>query len=490
MKTTGAKIKFNAFSDYNFVIEVESTSVIKALDGLSMLQDELPAEISFYVPEMYHKRIIGVGGKNIQRIMKKYGVYVKFSNAEEFAALGGYYDNDDNVVARTPMKNQVNLDNLRHAVMELITQRDKDYVPQVVHIPFRMHRQLLRDQGPYFVELSKKTLTRIMWPDHELASDCVTLVGPSTEIEHAVELVQAIVPEVYELCVPRTSTLTAALASDAFQEVVVARIERELGIRVDVQATPVQLPPLPSVSSSSPSPSVATTPTTTTTTATTVAQSPPPLLSQPTTTTSTGSNSANNNNDTNESNDDGTTKTTATTTTTAAPAVVNVRNGSQTTNSAPTSPSRSTPAPSSNGSPVVPENADFIIPLKTQKSNLGNLPAALDILIGYLRNHNVNLYETITPKASRTTPTTATSATHASSLSSGSLVDSFSHFGSKVLPSVSGKSHFFFISLPLSLNLYIHSIQLHLQTKKKLKMTNYYCYYYFRYRWCTKDATS
>lgn len=44
-----------------------------------MLQEELPAEISFHVPEAYHKRIIGVGGKNIQRIMKKYGVYVKFS---------------------------------------------------------------------------------------------------------------------------------------------------------------------------------------------------------------------------------------------------------------------------------------------------------------------------------------------------------------------------------------------------------------------------
>lgn len=42
-----------------------------ALEGLGMLQEELPAEISFHLPESYHKRIIGVGGKNIQRIMKK-----------------------------------------------------------------------------------------------------------------------------------------------------------------------------------------------------------------------------------------------------------------------------------------------------------------------------------------------------------------------------------------------------------------------------------
>jgi hypothetical protein len=33
-----------------------------------MLQEELPAEVSFHVPESYHKRIIGVGGKNIQKV--------------------------------------------------------------------------------------------------------------------------------------------------------------------------------------------------------------------------------------------------------------------------------------------------------------------------------------------------------------------------------------------------------------------------------------
>ncbi len=83
----------------------------------------MPAEISFFVPEAYHKRIIGVGGKNIQRIMKKYGVYVKFSNAEEFASLGGYFENIDNVIARTPAKNSENLDQLKESIAELITTK-------------------------------------------------------------------------------------------------------------------------------------------------------------------------------------------------------------------------------------------------------------------------------------------------------------------------------------------------------------------------------
>ena len=122
MQTTNVKIKFETFNDHNFLIDIAGPDT-SVLQGLTLLQEELPAEISFHVPEGYHKRIIGVGGRSIQRIMKKYGVYVKFSNAEEFAALGGYNDNDDNVVARTPAKNAINLDNLKQSVMELVNPK-------------------------------------------------------------------------------------------------------------------------------------------------------------------------------------------------------------------------------------------------------------------------------------------------------------------------------------------------------------------------------
>ena len=122
MQSTSVKIKFETFNDHNFLIDL-SGSDASILAGLTLLQEELPAEISFHVPEAYHKRIIGIGGRNIQRIMKKYGVYVKFSNAEEFAALGGYNDNEDNVVARTPSKNAINLDNLKQSVMEIVNPK-------------------------------------------------------------------------------------------------------------------------------------------------------------------------------------------------------------------------------------------------------------------------------------------------------------------------------------------------------------------------------
>lgn len=122
MQTTNVKIKFETFNEHNFLIEISGNDA-SVLQGLALLQEELPAEISFHVPESYHKRIIGVGGRSIQRIMKKYGVYVKFSNAEEFAAMGGYNDNEDNVVARTPTKNAMNLENLKQSVMELVNPK-------------------------------------------------------------------------------------------------------------------------------------------------------------------------------------------------------------------------------------------------------------------------------------------------------------------------------------------------------------------------------
>lgn len=107
-----------------------------------MLVEEMPAEVSFHVPESYHKRIIGVGGRTIQRIMKKYGVFVKFFNGsadeggeEVEGATGG--GSEDNVVARTPAKNAINLENVKVAVLEMVN-------PKVGRSFVHLERWLLR----------------------------------------------------------------------------------------------------------------------------------------------------------------------------------------------------------------------------------------------------------------------------------------------------------------------------------------------------------
>ncbi|KZO94984.1 hypothetical protein CALVIDRAFT_565105 [Calocera viscosa TUFC12733] len=236
MKMANVKIKFETFNDHNFLMDVAGSDQ-GALQGLTMLQEELPAEISFHVPEVYHKRIIGVGGKNIQKIMKKYGVYVKFSNAEEFAQLGGYMDNEDNVVARTPAKNASNLENLKASVMELVNPKDKDYTTETVSIPRRYHRTLLGEKAIFIHDIEQKTNSIVRFPDKETASDVVSIFGPESQVHIAAAMLLDHVPFEADLYVPPSSQLeNVAVSADflAFTE----RVKRDLHIAIFPPAKP------------------------------------------------------------------------------------------------------------------------------------------------------------------------------------------------------------------------------------------------------------
>ncbi|PPQ90451.1 hypothetical protein CVT25_014969 [Psilocybe cyanescens] len=230
MQTTNVKIKFETFNDHNFLIDIAGPDN-SVLQGLTLLQEELPAEISFHVPEGYHKRIIGVGGRSIQRIMKKYGVYVKFSNAEEFAALGGYNDNDDNVVARTPAKNAINLDNLKLSVMELVNPKDKDFVNETVSIPRRYHRTLLGEKSIFIRDIETKTNSRVRFPDKETASDVVTIYGPESQVQIAATMLLDHVPFEADMAVPPSSELPRVCASPEFNAMV-EHVKRELQVSI------------------------------------------------------------------------------------------------------------------------------------------------------------------------------------------------------------------------------------------------------------------
>lgn len=82
----------------------------------------MPASISFHVPDQYHKRIIGIGGQHIQRIMKKYSVFVKFSNAMDRGGNGKDDDDAkvDNVICRTPARNAQSLDLVKQEIMDMV----------------------------------------------------------------------------------------------------------------------------------------------------------------------------------------------------------------------------------------------------------------------------------------------------------------------------------------------------------------------------------
>ena len=120
--TGNVQIMFDGFNEYNFYIDVCGTSFEAVNNGLELVEQEMPASIAFHVPDQYHKRIIGMGGQHIQRIMKKHSVFVKFSNAMDRGGPGREDDDVkvDNVVCRTPSRNAQSLDLVKQEIMDMV----------------------------------------------------------------------------------------------------------------------------------------------------------------------------------------------------------------------------------------------------------------------------------------------------------------------------------------------------------------------------------
>jgi hypothetical protein len=91
MTQSNVQIIFDSFREYNFDIDVIAPTYSSMKQGMMLVEQEMPASISFHVPDQYHKRIIGIGGQHIQRIMKKHSVFVKFSNAMDRGKAGSTF---------------------------------------------------------------------------------------------------------------------------------------------------------------------------------------------------------------------------------------------------------------------------------------------------------------------------------------------------------------------------------------------------------------
>ena len=90
--------------------------------SMTNLIEELPAEFSFFIPEVYHRPIIGSGGAVIQTIMRKHNVFIQFSNSftmpQNKLAMLRY----DNVVIRCPNKNSQNIELARDELLKLVEE--------------------------------------------------------------------------------------------------------------------------------------------------------------------------------------------------------------------------------------------------------------------------------------------------------------------------------------------------------------------------------
>jgi hypothetical protein len=192
IKTSLCRISFQENpNDFNMLIDLYSPVPNCLLTGVSMLQEELPAEMSFHIPEVFHKRIIGVAGKNIQKIMKRFGVYVKFSNTEEYESLGGYYENLDNVICRTPSKNSENLKYLKSTIVQTINAPELIEGEDNLSIP----RQLLLwciSEEKILLEEEIANHLRTAFSNPESGEDTLLIQGPVSLIQETKERIMVI----------------------------------------------------------------------------------------------------------------------------------------------------------------------------------------------------------------------------------------------------------------------------------------------------------
>jgi hypothetical protein len=184
------EIQFKHLYEYSFYLEVVSNIYEDAKAGLELTENELPASLSFHVPDEYHRKIIGVGGSGIQYIMKKYSVFVKFSNAMErgMGYATGKENMDledpkmDNVVCKTPARNSTNLDPVKQEIIRKVKEYTNDVQVIAIEIPRLQHQKLIVEHADAITALEKEWDCQIIWPSSENASDFVNIKGPSKRL--------------------------------------------------------------------------------------------------------------------------------------------------------------------------------------------------------------------------------------------------------------------------------------------------------------------
>jgi len=242
MGQSNVQIIFDGFNEYNFNIDVMAASSESMKQGLALVEQEMPASISFHVPDQYHKRIIGIGGSHIQRIMKKHSVFVKFSNAMDRGGIGREDDDIkvDNVICRTPARNAQNLDAVKNEILEMVDRTDSEYTTQMVNIDRLYHRQLIA-RLPEIDELEQKYNCKIGFPSTEQASDEVTVTGPQWQVPHCVDEFLGMVPDKHELVLARNDELTQFLESPAFATELIEKLKTQYEVEVTVREDPDEL---------------------------------------------------------------------------------------------------------------------------------------------------------------------------------------------------------------------------------------------------------
>lgn len=154
----------------NMIINLFSESISNAAKGISLLRNELPAEESFFIPEAYHRPVIGTGGSVIQTIMRKHNVFIQFSNTFHLPQNQFAHIRYDNVVIRCPTKNKLAIDPAKKELSQLAQEYSELQPRTLIRFSPGQYRFLTQNGGDWMDclgDIEKRTNSYVVFPFKE-----------------------------------------------------------------------------------------------------------------------------------------------------------------------------------------------------------------------------------------------------------------------------------------------------------------------------------
>ncbi|CAK9439078.1 uncharacterized protein LODBEIA_P33020 [Lodderomyces beijingensis] len=255
-------ITFSNNNDYNLYIEVASPRADIAVKAIELIELELPSEYKYFIPEIFHRAVIG-GGSVIQAITKRYNVFTKFSSVCNQSTNAYSLRREPNVLIKCPRKNMQNIPLVKHEIDQLVYQYSMNdaYQQRKTTVYYNIKFQIMKHHYLLLVNNNKLPLINRLEQEYNSFIDFPTSINnfkSSNVIEFnikgaegkikscAKQLANLVLPQSYEFKFAANKIKYHGCFKNSrdFEEQVVIPFKLLLGYDIIVNETPLdsQLP--------------------------------------------------------------------------------------------------------------------------------------------------------------------------------------------------------------------------------------------------------
>ncbi|EDO14967.1 hypothetical protein Kpol_388p11 [Vanderwaltozyma polyspora DSM 70294] len=154
-------------NDENMFLSLIANTYPEFLSAFLQFIDELPAEESFFIPEVYHRPVIGSGGSVIQTTMRKHNVFIQFSNSFLLPQNEFSHIRYDNVIIRCPTKNEMGIKMAKKELNTLAHNYGSLQCKTLVKFTPGQYRYILSNGSNVISQIEKTMNGYIMFPFEE-----------------------------------------------------------------------------------------------------------------------------------------------------------------------------------------------------------------------------------------------------------------------------------------------------------------------------------